>query len=168
MASKGLILINAAHQVGIHTFSMLVKWVGLRGGSGGLRGIWRRSARGTLLLALAVVALSLQTLRPICDVHFVTSDNEFNALFMAHAVGGAHAAYGSDRSSECCSSIEEGGAFVPLALMPAPGGSGALLVLSTTFFLLAGSGFLPVGPLRFAGTPPEVRRYHARSARILR
>jgi hypothetical protein len=48
------------------------------------------------------------------------------------------------------------------------GGGGALLVLSTTFLLVAGTGFLRFGALRFPGAPPETRRYHARSARILR
>jgi hypothetical protein len=107
-------------------------------------------------------------LRPICDVHFVASDNAIGALSMAHAVEAARAAHDSVPSSDCCSSLKEGAAFVQLALMPAPGGSGAPLLLSTTFLVLAGTGFLVFGAPRFAGAPPDTRRYPARSARILR
>lgn len=148
---------------------MLMNWLGLPRIGGTHSAGTRRRVRGALLVAFAIVALSLQALRPICDVLLIGSGNAAGGLFSAHVADApAHSAHGLGGSDVCCSSIEEVAVPPSLAVMPAPLMGGTPLVLSATFLPLAGFGFLPFGALRFAGAPPKTRRYHARSARILR
>jgi len=136
----------------------------------------RRNVRGragsgarALFLVLALAALSMLALRPICDVLVAGPGNARGAAFVAQdADGHTHAAHGSDGSAACCTSIGGGAPLAPLVLGPATGGSGAQLAFFAAVFFLVGTGFLPFGALRFAGAPPKTRPYHARSARILR
>ncbi len=136
---------------------------------GSLRRRVGKSARA-LFVVLALAALSVLALRPICDVLLTASGNSEAAASAVHDVDGhAQAAHGSDRSPACCSSIGDGAVLKAPDLSAAIGAGGMQPVLFAALsFLLFGARFLPLGALRFAGAPPETRPYHARSARIQR
>ena len=136
---------------------------------GSLRRRVGKSARA-LFVVLALAALSVLALRPICDVLVTGPGNARDAEFVAQdADGHTHAAHGSDHSAACCSSIGDGAILKAPDLSAAIGAGGMQPVLFAALsFLLFGARFLPLGALRFAGAPPETRPYHARSARIQR
>ena len=129
-------------------------------------------ARGgpAIAFALAVVALGLLLLRPICDSAFTAAGHGGIATaittMIGHTVAG-HPDPAAPQSEVCCASVADETLLKPaeprIASLPdAP--------LGAAFFLLAALPLFASSrtPARFCLAAPPERSFYARSARILR
>jgi hypothetical protein len=123
----------------------------------------RAAAPSTLFLALALIALSVVLLRPICDAE---------AAHAFHGEGTVLAKSPGAELDECCASIGAAAAAVPLGVI-LPGG-GTFDPPDGKVFFLVSAGWYTAGALlassvwraRLAALPSLP--YHVRSARLLR
>ena len=124
---------------------------------------------GRIALALAVSALALLLLRPICDFAFAAAGRGGTAppvTMFEHGVAG-HADPAMPQSEACCASAADETLLKPaeplIAWLPDA-------QLGTAFFLLAALPLFAKSrtPARFCLAAPPERSFYARSARILR
>src|SRR3989338_3429876 len=111
----------------------------------------RTGARGrmaALFLLLAVAALSVILLRPVCESAF------------------QHAQLGQQHSAACCESVEDG-SQLDLAEL-APPAPGAKPVSAAFAYPVVGAAFMARAAVAFTTALPPPRSYYSRSARILR
>ncbi len=99
-----------------------------------------------LFLLLAVAALFVILLRPVCEATF------------GHASPGQH-------SAACCESVADGSDLEIADLAP-PGPSAK--PVSAFFAYTIGAAFMARAAVLFETAPPPFRSYYSRSARILR
>ena len=101
---------------------------------------------GRLFLLLAIAAVSVMLLRPVCEATF------------KHPAPGQH-------SAACCESVVDG-SQLSIADMAPPGPAAKLP--APTFAYPIGAVFLASAAAVFAPALPPIRSYYSRSARILR
>ena len=126
---------------------------------------WSRRALRTLLVVAVLATLLLQSISLICG--------PWHAQLAAPASGAADAPsviapHEPDGADPCCTGLDVPGDASLIALAStAPLGSGSL-ALAAAFFLLAGVVVPVRSALPVTASPPRIRRYPARSSRILR
>ncbi len=100
----------------------------------------------TLFLLLAIAALSVMALRPVCEATF------------KHPLPGQH-------SAACCESVVDG-SQLSIGDMAPPGPAAKPPV--ATFAYTIATVFLASAAVVFATASPPIRSYYSRSSRILR
>jgi len=120
------------------------------------------SRRGFVVLAL--VALFVVLARPLCDAyHWHGAPQSGPAIAAVHAIGEAPQ---HGHSELCCASMQDGTLVVPATAVTAAFESPAAAVPAAVFLPGRRASFSLTAPLPLDRAPP-LRRYYARSARIL-
>jgi len=120
-------------------------------------------------IALAFLSLFVVLIRPICDVHKLSSGISHSGPIAVTEHDAGEAAHHSDETGPCCASVDDGSLLVSAVSIPTSANDNDAFALPVVAVLL--SAWLAVGVRHAAAgpppAPPPALPYHARSARIL-